>query len=298
MKLFFFPLSILLLLQVGSVRAAVYWEARHCENCSEAQRRAIVTPGGPGERFAFSFSRNLIKRYAIEWHTEGRSPGYWHVYEVPMDADVRAAFDQIRSHWSSHGGLNFYNEYDAGGSSASSTPLKHIDSVELKNEDLGVVVGSVYDALAQANLMRDISVAVRREQSGSLLGNLLGNNWNVNFSLGKWVSFGLSHEVNGFALVWFSDGSRLELKWDESAGEYVYRPGSAYDAEDQQVMDESLLTACALCGREFSWNDLANRDRWANRTSLFGIEVVALHGASRLVCGRVNGGPIQCAPAP
>lgn len=303
-----------LALSASAAWATTVFNAHRCDSCTgSSQMQGVAISAGLGTRYVFNVASGEIRKFYIERYCGSNPQGlpdptrqnegpqacaYWShfILELSVEAEIQEFIDRIREAWLSYGQtlhaqetitfgelavwLNGHNSYMRNG---DPNAYDFVQDSSTRNGVLNAING-VLDQRSNPHTVRSLLRGVVTIQR-----------------LGVGLRMGLEADASVRSRIVFSDGSSVMVRIAPANPDRVeYEMGTAVDANGASIPDPSYNpeTGVSPGGGYLPGNhNPQDRQRWCNlATTMAGIPCSIGNGGSMggIVCGRVNGGPLQC----
>lgn len=297
--------AALLLNQTAS--AMPVYEAHRCDHCSTPQQmQGIALQNGLGTRYVFSVTRAEIRKFHVErWcgdnpqgtPDDGRNVDvkpdeqttctWWHhvVLEDAVEPELTDFVYRMREAYLAYG--NSFYGYEVVHISELAPYLGRTEEINaysfVRNSDI------------QTRVLRPLNDILDQRNNPHIIMNLIKPSFSLQHE-GMGVNFAQQDRSGLRTRVTFSDGSEVHAEIRNNRA--VYEPGSARDANGALIPDYSHRPGGANEPHLIGDHNTSDGNGWIEWAHLLGIPVVVQGGSSRIQCGTVNGGPIQCIRMP
>ena len=315
-------LALSTLMFADSALAQPVLQAHRCDNCSSAAHmEGIAIQHGTGYRYVYSIPASEIRKFWVERYCDGlpprsadgaaRSesdldysvcPAWSHfAIEEPVEAAVIEFLGKMKQAYTAYGNsLNGFEVVDYSEISAAISEYGSFPVVRSGEPD-------AYDFVEHSNTRNSIldvyNTILDQRNNPHTLSWLMRSA--VSFTAhGIGINFNLQGAVSLRTRLVFNDGSSVMIQILSNPDRAEYVMGSAVDSTGTPIPDPSYNQTTGVSpggGSLYGTHDpVSNPERWCQMaSSAAGIPCVqgdwgAGGGGTRIVCGRVNGGPIQC----
>ena len=230
--------GMLSLLFVGAATlatpAAAQFTAWRCDGCTPHQMELLASGRGFGIHYVYDLQNETAKRYAVVFDREvGREV----VEETPIEPEVVAFVAEIATVWK-QSGLAPGEIVPATGGIAGFSAYDYV-VVNPSRNTINQWVSNYYWQQVGAQA-RNASLIERLRQGIQQV--VAGNGTPVQ------INFQLQDTVRLTITITFPDGSKVKFVVDKDAQEPTYVPGSAIDANNNSIPDESITQESQLIG--------------------------------------------------
>lgn len=303
-----------LALSVSTARATSVFDAHRCDGCTgSSQMQGVAIAAGLGTRYVFSVARGEIRKFYIERYCGSNPQGlpdpnrhneapqacaYWShfILELPVEEEIQDLIGRLRDAWLSYGQTLHAQETLSYGELAPWLAGQH---PHLRNGD-PTAYDFVQDSSTRNGILSAINGLLDQRSNPHTVRSLLRGVVTIQ-RLGVGLRMGLEADASVRSRIVFSDGSWVMVRVAPANPDRVeYEMGTAVDANGASIPDPSYNpeTGISPGGGYLPGNhNPQDRQRWCNlATTMAGIPCSIGNGGGSggIVCGRVNGGPLQC----
>jgi hypothetical protein len=311
--------SLVLGLVVVVPQAAGSHPGLRCDSCqtyADFHARAIQN-ATPGFRYIFNLNDGVVRKFQLErdWGdvplgndkpagTINAPPGgTWIAIEEAVENEVADFVAQLSEVYLRLGGTLHYRG-DMLLDAVSSGPTAYLAGVLPTVSFLAGGIQSDPDSWPDAYhfammgnyrnmVMNEVRMGLLNDPDGSLLSRIAANG---SVNLGQvTIGFNLQSQTSVEYEVRWPDGSKFRVTINRQTNKLEYVDGSLRDPRGATVPDSSHQYPSSSQG----WRELVSQwepsdvTAWLQAAAMRGINIVGGSG-SRIVCGTVNGGPLQC----
>lgn len=230
--------GMLFLLFVGAATsatpAAAQFTAWRCDGCTPRQMELLASGRGFGIHYVYDLQNETAKRYAVVWDREvGREV----VEETPIEPEVVAFVAEIAAVWKTSGlapGEYVPASGGIGGFSAYDYVVVNPSRNTINQWVSNYYWQQVGAQARNASLIERLRQGIQQVVAGS------GTPVQINFQLQDTARLTIT--------ITFADGSKVKFVIDKDTQEPAYIPGSAIDANNNSIPDESIAQDSQLIG--------------------------------------------------
>ncbi|MFO0030124.1 MAG: hypothetical protein ACK558_14985 [Pseudomonadota bacterium] len=272
--------SVLFALFVGAVTlatpAAAQFTAWRCDGCTPHQMELLASGRGFGIHYVYDLQNETAKRYAVVFD---RELGREFVEETPIEPEVVAFVREIAEVWKqsglapgeyvpASGGIGGFSAYDY----VVVNPSRNTINQWVSNYYWQQVGAQARNA----SLIERLRQGIQQVVAGS------GTPVQINFQLQDTARLTIT--------ITFADGSEVKFVIDKHTQEPTYVPGSAIDANNNSIPDESITQPSQLIGEYRFPGSQGDLDigRFLDILRLRGIPVEG-SGGRTIRCGTATG---------
>lgn len=299
-----------LALSAAAAQAGSVFPAHRCDGCAGSSRmEGVAIAAGAGQRYVFSVASGEIRKFQVaapcgpDPQGAGRTPrrdapagcreGSDAITVLPVEPGVQDLMRRISDAWVWYGGSLHAHETVSHGELAPSLGDRH---AQPREDD-----PSAYDFVQDSPTRNRVLAAIdRRLEQGthsrtvrSLLREVVAIDGH-----GAGLRMGLAAEASVRTRIVFSDGSWARVRVAPGNPDRVeYEMGTAVDANGASLPDPSYRPDTGTSpggGYLAGSHDPQDRQRWCELATMAGIACSTGGGPGRIVCRRVNDGPLRC----
>lgn len=273
--------GMLSLLFVGAATvaepAAAQFTAWRCDGCTPHQMELLASGRGFGIHYVYDLQNETAKRYAVVFDREvGREV----VEETPIEPEVVAFVAEVAAVWK-QSGLAPGEYVPATGGIAGFSAYDYVVVNPARNT-INQWVSNYYWQQVGAQA-RNASLIERLRQGIQQVVAGNGTPLQINFQLQDTARLTIT--------ITFANGSKVKFVVDKDAQEPTYVPGSAIDANNNSIPDESITQPGQLIGEYRFPGSQGELDieRFMDILRLRGIPITGTSGRT-IRCGTATGG--------
>lgn len=302
-------LACLIFVSVGFGQSALSAALRayRCDSCSTPAQFNSRALQGPmfGNRYVYNLDTGIIKKFFLQPDQGGGVPRgnngsgndlaappiVWVASEVAVESQVTSFLSDLSRIYGDLGNsLHYQGTIDLGSVLAEAGA-----AVLMGNPELTGGHDQVYNFVSNGQFRNIVTDHVRADVLANpdiaTLGRVSATG-GVNLAVVE-LDFGLQQQTSVSIQATWPDGSFVVFEYNRDTGRLEYVDGSARDSQQNTVPDNSHQQPGGNPGDLIGMWRPTDVNRWLDAAAMRGIPVTRGNG-SRIQCGRVNGGVIQC----